>query len=130
MDSEMVVLNTSQGPRTTVVLGPKLLAAKLYDQSSAEDLALATMVVRPGSQFVDDPIMKDEALLTEANYGSVKKVFVVVKDDACTSEETQRWMVDLSPGTEAEEIAGADHMPMCSRPRELCDVLLRIASKV
>jgi hypothetical protein len=87
------------------------------------------MLTRQGSQFVDDPIMKDETLLTEANYGSVKKVFVVVKADACTPEELQRWMVDLSPGTEAEELAGADHMAMCSRPRELCDVLLAIAGK-
>ncbi|CAM0884657.1 unnamed protein product [Alopecurus aequalis] len=130
MDSERMVVNTDQGPRTTVVLGPKLLAAKLYELSSAEDLALATMLVRPGSQFVDDPIMKEEALLTEANYGSVKKVFVVAKADASSSEELQRWMVDLSPGTEAEEIAGADHMAMCSAPRELCDVLLKIASKM
>lgn len=129
MDSERMVLDTDQGPRAAVVLGPRLLAAKLYDRCSAEDVALATMLMRPGSHFVDDPIMKDKTLLTEANYGSVKKVFVVAKADACTSEEMQRWMVDLSPGTEAEEIAGADHMAMCSRPRELCDVLLRIASK-
>ncbi|XP_037415626.1 probable esterase PIR7A isoform X2 [Triticum dicoccoides] len=129
MDSKSMVLNTDQGPRPAVALGPKLLAAKLYDRSSVEDLMLATLLVRPGCQFVDDPLMRDEALLTDANYGSVKKVYVVLKDDASSSEEMQRWMVDLSPGTEAEELAGADHMAMCSKPRELCDVLLRIASK-
>jgi hypothetical protein len=94
-----------------------------------QDLALATMLMRVGRQFVDDPIMQDKTLLTEANYGSVKKVFVVVKADACMSEEMQRWMVDQSPGMESEEIARADHMAMCSRPKELCDVLLRIAGK-
>ncbi|KAM3335310.1 hypothetical protein ACQJBY_029629 [Aegilops geniculata] len=129
MDSKIMVLNTDQGPRPAVALGPKLLAAKLYDRSSVEDLMLATLLVRPGCQFVDDPMMRDEALLTDANYGSVKKVYVALKDDASTSEEMQRWMVDLSPGTEAEELAGADHMAMCSKPRELCDVLLRIADK-
>uniref|UniRef100_M8BBP2 AB hydrolase-1 domain-containing protein n=1 Tax=Aegilops tauschii TaxID=37682 RepID=M8BBP2_AEGTA len=115
MDSERMVLETSEGPRPALVFGPKLLAAKLYDRSSAE--------------FVDDPMVKDETLLTDANYGSVKKVYVVAMEDAVFSEEMQRWMVDLSPGTEAEEIAGADHMAMFSKPRELCDVLLRIASK-
>lgn len=129
MDSKRMVLNTDQGPRAAVVLGPKLLAAKMYERSSAEDLALATMLMRVGRQFVDDPIMQDKTLLTEANYGSVKKVFVVVKADACMSEEMQRWMVDQSPGMESEEIARADHMAMCSRPKELCDVLLRIAGK-
>nr|BAJ93660.1 predicted protein [Hordeum vulgare subsp. vulgare]BAJ99976.1 predicted protein [Hordeum vulgare subsp. vulgare] len=129
MDSERMVLDTSQGPRPALVFGPKLLAAKLYHRSPAEDLTLATMVVRPGSQFADDAMMKDEALLTDGNYGSVKKVYVVAMEDAAFSEEMQRWMVDLSPGTEAVEIAGADHMAMFSKPRELCDVLLRIASK-
>ncbi|XP_020179710.1 probable esterase PIR7A [Aegilops tauschii subsp. strangulata] len=129
MDMKRMVLNTSQGPRPALVFGPKLLAAKLYDRSSAEDQTLATMLVRPGCQFLDDPTMKDEAMLTDANYGSVNKVYVVAMADASNSEEMQRWMVDLSPGTEAEEIAGADHMAMCSKPRELCGVLLRIADK-
>jgi hypothetical protein len=31
-----MVVETGQGPRVVVVLGPKLLADKLYDQSSAE----------------------------------------------------------------------------------------------
>ncbi|KAM3354131.1 hypothetical protein ACQJBY_025018 [Aegilops geniculata] len=129
MDSERMVLETSEGPRPAIVFGPKLLAARLYDRSPVEDLTLATMLVRPGRQFGDDAMVKDEALLTDGNYGSVKKVYVVAMEDAAFSEEMQRWMVDLSPGTEAEEIAGADHMAMFSKPRELCDVLLRIASK-
>jgi hypothetical protein len=36
MDSKRVVLNTDQGPRAAVVLGPELLAAKLYERSSAK----------------------------------------------------------------------------------------------
>lgn len=129
MDSETLVLDTDQGPQTAVLLGPKLLAAKLYDRSSTEDVTLARMLVRPGNQFRDDPMMKDEALLTAGNYGSVKKVYVVVMADACSSEEEQRWMVGLSPDTEVREIAGADHMAMCSKPSELCHVLLRVASE-
>lgn len=129
MDSERLVLDTDQGPRTAVLLGPKLLAAKLYDKSSTEDVTLARMLVRPGNQFRDDPMMKDEALLTAGNYGSVKKVYAVAMADACSSEEEQRWMVGLSPGTEVREIAGADHMAMCSKPSELCRVLLRVASE-
>ncbi|XBI31681.1 hypothetical protein VPH35_055221 [Triticum aestivum] len=129
MDSERMVLETSEGPRAALVFGPKLLAAKLYGRSPVEDLTLATMLVRPGRQFGDDAMVKDETLLTDANYGSVKKVYVVAMEDVAFSEDMQRWMVDLSPGTEAVEIAGADHMAMFSKPRELCDVLLGIASK-
>ena len=54
---------------------------------------------------------------------------VVAKADGSSTEEMQRWMVAMSPGTEVEEIAGADHAVMSSRPRELCDLLLRIANK-
>nr|CAA84025.1 Pir7a [Oryza sativa Indica Group] len=129
MDSKTIVLNTNQEPRTAVLLGPKLLAEKLYNRSPPEDLTLATMLVRPGTNYIDDPIMKDETLLTEGNYGSVKRVFLVAMDDASSDEEMQRWTIDLSPGVEVEELAGADHMAMCSKPRELCDLLLRIAAK-
>ncbi|KAK3162949.1 hypothetical protein QOZ80_1BG0095730 [Eleusine coracana subsp. coracana] len=129
MDSKRVVLNTEKGPRNAVIFGPNLLAVKVYDQSPPEDLELAKLVVRPGSQFMDDPIMKDETLLTDGNYGSVKRVFVIAMADASNTEEKQRQMIDLSPGAEVEEIAGADHMAMFSKPRELCDVLIKIANK-
>ncbi|KAJ1286989.1 hypothetical protein BS78_03G395300 [Paspalum vaginatum] len=129
MDSETMVLNTEQGPRTAVLFGPNLLASKVYDQCPAEDLELAKLLVRPGCQFTDDPMMKDEALLTDGNYGSVRRVFVIAKADSCSTERMQRWTVDLSPGAEVEEIAGADHMAMLSKPAELCDVLPKVARK-
>ncbi len=94
-----------------------------------QDLALAKMLVRPGNQFMDDPVMKDESLLTNGNYGSVKKVYVIAKADSSSTEEMQRWMVAMSPGTDVEEIAGADHAVMNSKPRELCDILIKIANK-
>ncbi|GJM91960.1 hypothetical protein PR202_ga08383 [Eleusine coracana subsp. coracana] len=94
-----------------------------------EDLELAKLLVRPGSQFMDDPIIKDATLLTDGNYGLVKRVFVIAMADASNTEEMQRQMIDLSPGAEVEEIAGADHMAMFSKPRELCDVLIKIANK-
>ncbi|XP_062230518.1 probable esterase PIR7A [Phragmites australis] len=129
MDSKTMVLNTEQGARTAVLLGPNLLATKLYDQSPAEDLELAKLLVRPGCQFMDDPLMKDETLLTDGNYGSVKRVFVIAKADTSNTEEMQRRTVDLSPGAEVEEIAGADHMAMLSKPGELYHVLVKIANK-
>ncbi|KAF8762485.1 hypothetical protein HU200_009454 [Digitaria exilis] len=111
-----------------MVMGPRFMEQK-YNQSPAEDLTLAKLLVRPGNQFLDDPAMKDEALLTASNYGSVRKVFVAAKADGSSTEEMTRWIVGTNPGTEVEKIAGADHFVMNSKPRELCDVLLRIANK-
>ncbi|CAO2167646.1 unnamed protein product [Urochloa humidicola] len=73
--------------------------------------------------------MKDETLLTDGNYGSVSRVFVIAKADTSSTEEMQRRIVDLSPGAEVEEIVGAYHMAMLSKPTELCDVLIKIANK-
>ncbi|KAG8079003.1 hypothetical protein GUJ93_ZPchr0007g3012 [Zizania palustris] len=129
MDCEMVAIKNSQGAGVALHLGPNFLAHKCYQQSPAENLALANMLVRPGNQFIDDPMMKDSSLLTSGNYGSVKKVYVIAKDDKSSTEDMQRWMVAMSPSTDVEEIAGADHAVMNSRPRELCDILIKIANK-
>ncbi|KAG0540908.1 hypothetical protein BDA96_03G449900 [Sorghum bicolor] len=116
---------------TAIVMGPKFLE-KCYKESPAEDVTLAKLLVRPGNQFMDDPVMKDEALLTAANYGSIKKVFVVAKaahGSSASTEEVQRWIEATNPGTEVQEIAGADHAVMNSKPRELCDVLVGVARR-
>ncbi|XP_062230530.1 esterase PIR7B-like [Phragmites australis] len=125
MDCEMVAINNNSqgvGLGVAIRMGPRFMAEKYYQQSPAEDL-------KPGNQFMGDPLMKDETLLTDGNYGSVKKVYVIAKADGSSTEEMQRWMVAMSPGTEVEEIAGADHAVMSSKPRELCDVLVKIADK-
>uniref|UniRef100_A0A0D9YJQ1 AB hydrolase-1 domain-containing protein n=1 Tax=Oryza glumipatula TaxID=40148 RepID=A0A0D9YJQ1_9ORYZ len=118
MDSKMIPMNNKRGPGTAVTLGPNFLA---------EDLTLAKLLMTPGSQFQDDPMMKDDKLLTSANYGSVKRVCLIGMGDDI--KELHRYLITLSPGTEVEEIAGADHNIMCSKPRELCDLLAKISSK-
>ncbi|KAK1664345.1 hypothetical protein QYE76_052555 [Lolium multiflorum] len=130
MDCEMMAIKNNQGTGAAILVGPEFLACKYYQRSPAEDLALAKMLVRPGNQFLEDPVMKDVDLLTTNNYGSVKKVYVVAKADVSSTEEMQRWMVALSPGVEVEEIIGADHAAMSSKPRELCDVLVKIANNL
>lgn len=90
-------------------------------------MTLAKLLMTPGSQFQDDPMMKDDKLLTSANYGSVKRVCLIGMGDDI--KELHRYLITLSPGTEVEEIAGADHNIMCSKPRELCDLLAKISSK-
>ncbi|CAO2172667.1 unnamed protein product [Urochloa humidicola] len=129
MDCQTVPINGNSSNGVAIVMGPRFMEDKYYQESPAEDLTLAKLLVRPGNQFLNDPVMKDSALLTAGNYGSVAKVFVVAKADSSSTEEMQRWMVDMSTGTEVEEIAGADHAVMSSKPGELCDVLLRIANK-
>ncbi|KAG1338662.1 Esterase PIR7B [Cocos nucifera] len=92
-----------------------------------EDLMLATMLVRPGIRFQDDPT--SGYMVTKENYGSVSRVFIMCKEDLCLGEDFRRWMIAESPGVEVKEMEAADHMVMLSKPKELCNLLLEIANK-
>lgn len=92
-----------------------------------QDIELATVLLRPGSFFLDD--LSNNMVLTEANYGSVRRAFIVCKQDKAMVEDYQRWMIKRCPGAEVKEIDGADHMVMLSKPRELCNLLLEIADE-
>lgn len=70
-----------------------------------------------------------DGIVTEDKYGSARRVFIVCKEDLAMTEGFQRWMIEASPGAEVEEIEGADHMVMLSKPADLCKLLLEIAAR-
>ncbi|KAK8957924.1 Methylesterase 3 [Platanthera zijinensis] len=84
------------------------------------------MMVRPTSFFQED--LSKRAAFSEERYGLVDKVFVLCVEDASLTPDYQRWMVKNSPMKEVMEINGADHMPMLSKPRELCQCIAAIAN--
>ncbi|XP_009383535.2 probable esterase PIR7A [Musa acuminata AAA Group] len=124
MDSTLVV---RKDPLSicSISFGYNYLSTRLYQLSPPEDLTLATMLVRPASCFLDDA--NEMMQLTEERFGSVRRVFIVCKEDKSTSEAFQLWMIQRSPGAEVMEIEAADHMVMLSRPRELFRLLVEIA---
>ncbi|CAL5409762.1 unnamed protein product [Camellia sinensis] len=128
LDTKFESCGTPEVPLTSVCFGPKYMASKLYQLCPIQDFTLATTLVRPGSSFLED--------LTHANnfsnegYGSVTRVFIVCNEDYTITEEYQWWMIENIGGVkEVIEIKGADHMPMFSKPQELCCCLLEIANK-
>nr|CAB3465440.1 unnamed protein product [Digitaria exilis] len=130
LDTKVLDQENPDIPGHPVIFGPKFVAQRLYQLSPPEDLTLALSLIRPANRFNEDPLMKDENLLTEAGYGSVRRVFVVVEDDLGIPAEFQRRMIALSPAgveVEAMDAGGADHMAMLSRPEELVERLIRIA---
>ncbi|WOK95991.1 putative esterase PIR7A [Canna indica] len=126
LDSTVVDTQDQRGP--LVSFGIQYLSTRLYQLSPPQDLALATFLVRPGLLFVGD--LSSNFTLTENNYGSVKRAFVVVKQDQALVEDFQLWMVEQSPPAEVKEIDCADHMVMISKPNELCNVLVEIAEEL
>ncbi|WOK95992.1 hypothetical protein Cni_G04699 [Canna indica] len=126
MDSKVEITHDRRS--FSLAMGSNYLSTKLYQLSPPEDLALATSLLRPGSFFFKD--LSDNMVLTEKNYGSVKRAFIVCKEDKAMVEDLQLWMVKRSPPpAEVKEIDGADHMVMLSKPKELCDLLLEVADR-
>ncbi|KAI8030236.1 Salicylic acid-binding protein 2 [Camellia lanceoleosa] len=129
LDTKFESYGTPEMPLTSMLFGPKFLASKLYQLCPIQDFTLATMLVRPGSLFLEDLAHANN--FSNEGYGSVARVFVVCNEDYTIPEEFQRWMIENSGGVkEVKEIKGADHMAMFSKPRELCCCLLEIANKL
>ncbi|XP_008789941.1 probable esterase PIR7A [Phoenix dactylifera] len=127
MDSKVMISTDPKNSSSLLHFGPKYMQSRMYQLTAPEDFMLATMLVRPGSLFLDD--LTTEVKITEENFGSLSRVYIVCKDDKSMTQDFQRWMIKRSPGTEVKEIGGADHMVMLSKTKELYSVLLDIAEE-
>ncbi|GMN29891.1 hypothetical protein TIFTF001_002611 [Ficus carica] len=92
-----------------------------------QSLELAKTLARPGKLFRED--LSRAKNFSKDTYGSVPRVYAVCDGDKLMPEYFQRWMIEHSGVSEVIEIRGADHMPMFSKPQELCDSLVKIALK-
>ncbi|KAG5535716.1 hypothetical protein RHGRI_023468 [Rhododendron griersonianum] len=128
MDSQHQFLQGLDKPPTSILLGPKYLESELYNLSPPEDLTLATSLVRPHPLFQDEPKLLKDTALTKENYGSVRRVYVLIEEDKVVKESLQRWMIENNPADEVRVIPGSDHMVMFSKPKELIKCLLGLAS--
>ncbi|KAE7999819.1 hypothetical protein FH972_004214 [Carpinus fangiana] len=125
LDTQFSSYGSVNEPLTSMFFGPKFLSSKLYQLSPIEDFELAKTLVRPASLFRED--LSKAKNFSNEGYGSVLRVYVVCDEDLGISEEFQRWMIENSGTKDVMEIKGADHMPMLSKPQELCHCLLEIA---
>ncbi|XP_016706922.1 methylesterase 1-like [Gossypium hirsutum] len=98
-------------------MGPNFLKSRLY-----QNLELVKTLVRPGSLFHQD--LSKEKTLSDEGYGSVTRVFFCDKDQAMNIK-LKRWMINNNPLKAVLEIKGAEHMPMFSKTKQLCNVLMR-----
>ncbi|XP_062102142.1 methylesterase 10-like [Humulus lupulus] len=113
----------------SVIFGPQYMKTKMYPHSQPQELELAKMLVRPSGLYMED--FEKKNVLSEAKFGSVKRVFIVCEEDEVMKEEFQRWMIEISdpPLTEEEVIVvkGADHMVMLSQPHQLSKILTKLS---
>lgn len=93
----------------------------------SQDLVLAQLFVRPIS--LPTSVLSSEEELTKEKYGSVRRVYIVCKEDNVVKPNLQEWMIENNPADEVKVINGSDHMVMFSKPLELCSCLQEISEK-
>ncbi|KAL0741539.1 hypothetical protein Bca4012_083052 [Brassica carinata] len=93
-----------------------------------KDLELAKLLVRENPALAKGNLAGTRAF-SEEGYGSVTRVYIICGEDHLVREEHQRLIISNFPPKELIEIKDADHMPMFSKPQELCASLLEIAEK-
>jgi pimeloyl-ACP methyl ester carboxylesterase len=98
--------------------------ATFYSRSSDKDVAYAIRRLRPQAYSVQ----RAPAMLTDAGYGSVPRVFVECLEDNTVPLSLQRAMVERSPCPVAS--LPTDHSPFFSAPTLLADALVRAADQV
>lgn len=96
------------------------------DLNSKQDLTLATLATRPLPVYSGSDMSEE---LSEENYGSVVRAFVVCEEDNILKQGFQEWMIQNNPTDEVKIIYGADHMVMFSKSNELCGILNDLAYK-
>ncbi|XP_073018805.1 salicylic acid-binding protein 2 isoform X1 [Primulina eburnea] len=125
LDTKFSPIGTPENPQTSMLFGPKFISLKLYQLCSPQDVALANMLLRPGSLFLGD--LSKKTPFSNEGFGSVKRVYVVCPEDKAVSVNFQYWQIENFGVDEVKEIASADHMVMLSKPQELCQCLLEIS---
>ncbi|MBA0652307.1 hypothetical protein Goklo_019575 [Gossypium klotzschianum] len=115
----------SESPPTRSLFGPKYTETKVYHLSPKEDIELGLTLMRQGKLFLKD--LANESLLSKEKFGSIHRVYIVCKDDLLVKESMQMWYIENSPTEDVKFIAGADHMPMFSKPHELSKCLQEVA---
>lgn len=90
---------------------------------------MAKTFVRRGSHFIED--LSKAKNLSQEGYGSVTMAYIVCNEDLAIPMEFQKWMIQNAGihDHDVEEINGAYHMVMLSKPHQLHACLLHIADK-
>ncbi|XWS34200.1 hypothetical protein CRYUN_Cryun21dG0020100 [Craigia yunnanensis] len=107
--------NGKNNPPTAVDLDKTLLRDSFFNQSSAKDVALASVSMRP---IPLAPVL-EKLSLSDMNYGSIRRFYIKTQEDCA--------MIKSNPSEQVFQLKGSDHAPFFSRPQGLHKILIEIA---
>ncbi|CAI9780701.1 unnamed protein product [Fraxinus pennsylvanica] len=115
--------NGNNQPPTAIDFDKSLLKDLLFNQSSAKDVALASVSMRP---IPFSPVL-EKLSLSETNYGSVRRFYIETPEDNAIPIAVQESMINKSPPERVFHLKGADHSPFFSKPQTLNKHLVEIS---
>ncbi|GLJ05938.1 hypothetical protein SUGI_0028640 [Cryptomeria japonica] len=121
-DSTFYYENGKENTTTSFRFGSQFTRHSLSQNSPSWDLMLLDSLEK---KF---PLWEEPVLYTAKNYGSVRRIYVVAKEDKLFVEAFQRKMIAENPPQMVYEIEGSDHTVVFSKPLCLAEVLIGIAN--
>ncbi|KAH9314091.1 hypothetical protein KI387_022718, partial [Taxus chinensis] len=114
-DSIFYNANGEDNPPTSVTLGKKFCKEFLLQNTPSSDIMLTESL---GRRF---PLWQEAISYSDESYGSVRRAYVVAKEDKLIVEELQRKIVADNPPQMVYEIEGSDHCTFFSKPGRLAE---------
>lgn len=87
-----------------------------------QDIALASVSMRP----IPFSLVTEKLSLSDNNYGSVQRFYIVTQEDRAISIPLQEAMIYSNPPQQVFRVKGSDHAPFFSRPQALHKILVDI----
>ncbi|XP_042500372.1 putative methylesterase 11, chloroplastic isoform X1 [Macadamia integrifolia] len=115
--------NGNDRPPTAIDLEKALLRDLLFNQSSAKDVALASVSMRP---IPFAPVL-EKLSLSDINYGSVRRFYIETSEDNAIPLSLQQSMINSNPPEKVFRLKGSDHSPFFSKPQALHKLLVEIS---
>ncbi|OMO72032.1 putative methylesterase 13, chloroplastic-like protein [Corchorus olitorius] len=115
--------NGNNNPPTAVDLDKTSLKDLFFNQTSAKDVALASVSMRP---IPFAPVL-EKLSLSDMNYGSIRRFYIKTQEDSAITLTLQEAMIKSNPPEQVFQLKGSDHAPFFSRPQGLHKMLVEIA---
>lgn len=115
--------NGNTQPPTAIDIDKALLKDLLFNQSTAKDVALASVSMRP---IPFAPVL-EKLSLSDAKYGSVRRFYIETLEDNAIPIALQEIMINKSPPERVFRLKGSDHSPFFSKPQALHKLLLEVS---
>ncbi|XP_073157334.1 putative methylesterase 11, chloroplastic [Henckelia pumila] len=122
--AQVFLYDNGDGHLPTAINYDKWLSKELlFNQSSAKDVALASVSMR---SIPFSPVL-EKLTLSETKHGSVRRFYIETMEDNAMPSSVQRHMIANSPPEQVFSLKGADHSPFFSKPQALHKLLVEIS---